>query len=133
MCDSLPLGGIQSILERGHVVCRPQLRSRSYRKSNLQLINGIEAMSKWTNCLHCGGEIRAEAEFCRHCGSSDSDGWSDGAVNGLDEASGPDEFDYESYVASEFGDHAAVTSTPWLWRLIAVMLLIMFFSGFLFF
>lgn len=92
-----------------------------------------QVKAKSMNCSHCGGEIREDAKFCRHCGSSDSDGWSDAAMHGSDEESDLDDFDYESYVASEFGDGSKATSTPWHWQLIALMLLTMFFLGLLFF
>jgi uncharacterized membrane protein YvbJ len=78
-------------------------------------------------CPHCGEEIREDAKFCRHCGSSDADGWRDEYDTDLDE------FDYDDYVAQEFSTTAANTQTRPIWRLVAVVLLIVFTFGYLFF
>jgi uncharacterized membrane protein YvbJ len=78
-------------------------------------------------CPHCGEEIREDARFCRHCGSSDADGWRDEYDTDLDE------FDYDDYVAQEFSTTAANTQTRPIWRLAAVVMLIVFTFGYLFF
>ena len=78
-------------------------------------------------CPHCGEEIREDAGFCRHCGSSDADGWRDEYDTDVDE------FDYDDYVADEFSTTVANTRTRPLWRLVAVVLLIVFTFGYLFF
>jgi uncharacterized membrane protein YvbJ len=78
-------------------------------------------------CPHCGAEIPADAKFCRHCGSSDSDGWRDEDPHDAHD----DDFDYEEYVQREFPDTVANTQTPPLWRLVAVVLLIVLVGGYL--
>ena len=78
-------------------------------------------------CPHCGGEIRSDAKFCRHCGSSESDGWRD------EYESDDEEFDYDDYISEEFGTSVTNTRTRPLWRLVAVVLLILFTGGYLLF
>ena len=76
-------------------------------------------------CPHCGGEIRADAHYCRHCGSSDSDGWRD------EFESDSDDFDYDEFVADNFSPSSFQTSIPRLWRIVAIVLLLLFLLGFL--
>jgi uncharacterized membrane protein YvbJ len=84
-------------------------------------------MSDMTACPHCGAEIAADANFCRYCGSSESDGWRDESESDVDD------FDYEEYVADNFGTSPHRTSIAPLWRLVAFVLLVLFLLGFLFF
>jgi sarcosine oxidase delta subunit len=76
-------------------------------------------------CPHCGEEIRADAKFCQHCGSSDADGWRD--ESGDD--AGDDDFDYDEFVEENFSGRATNTKTRPLWRLVAVVLLLAFLFG----
>ena len=80
----------------------------------------------WTPCPHCGAEIPANAKFCRHCGSSDSDGWRED-----EDWSDNDDFDYEQFVEDNFEGSMTNTQTAPLWRLVAVILLILFGIGYL--
>lgn len=50
-------------------------------------------------CPHCGNEIKADATFCRHCGSDRNTGWKEGA-----EFSDEELPDYEEILENEFGD-----------------------------
>jgi len=79
-------------------------------------------------CPHCGEEIRSDAKFCRHCGSSDSDGWREESDW---EEDAEDDFDYEEFVADHFEVGSTNTRTAPAWRLVAVILLILFALGFL--
>ena len=88
--------------------------------------------NQFVPCPHCGDDIKSDATFCRHCGSSDSDGWKE------DDDYGPDDDDaeYEQFVRENFPDDGvsgAYTNleTKSLWRLVAVILLLLFFFGFL--
>ena len=90
------------------------------------------------SCPHCGGDIRADAKSCRHCGSSDSDGWRDELDDGDDEFDefddgddgGDDDFDfdYDSFVEDEFPSGMTNTETAPLWRFVAVVLLLLIFG-----
>lgn len=78
-------------------------------------------------CPHCGGEIRSDAAFCRHCGSSDSDGWRE-----PEEFDGPlDDFDYDEFVSRELADSATRTEIRPIWRWVAVVLLMVLIASFL--
>jgi uncharacterized membrane protein YvbJ len=77
-------------------------------------------------CPHCGEEIRADARFCRHCGSSDADGWSE------EDETDMDDFDYEQFVEENFTTGSTNTRTRPLWRLVAVVLLLLFALGYVF-
>ncbi len=81
-------------------------------------------------CPHCGADIRANARFCRNCGSSDADGWREGWQ---DDGSDDDDFDYDAFVEENFSDRLTNPTTAPLWRLVAVVLLIIFVLGFLLF
>ena len=83
-------------------------------------------------CPHCGGEIKSDATFCRHCGSSDSDGWKDEYGDLADD----DDAEYDQYIRENFpedGISGAHTNlkTKAHWRLVAVILLLLFFFGYL--
>ena len=77
-------------------------------------------------CPVCGEDVPQGAQACPGCGSCPESGWSEAAAYdslGLPET----EFDYESYVAKEFGrGQAAPTkrSTGWAAALVIVLLLI---------
>ena len=86
-------------------------------------------------CQHCGEDIPADANFCRHCGSSDQDGWKDDAYDGVVD----DEFDYDEFVEENFPHQYAADGGPRgytnkntkpVWRLVAVLLLILFALGY---
>ncbi|MEM8668836.1 MAG: zinc ribbon domain-containing protein [Planctomycetota bacterium] len=89
-------------------------------------------MSDWVPCPTCGADIRADASFCRHCGASDSDDWNEDG----DWEEDHDEFDYDEFVQNEFGQgepgqSVTNTNTAPIWRLVAVILLIMIALGYL--
>ena len=53
----------------------------------------------WVACPHCGERIKANAKSCRHCGSDDATGWSEGTY--LDGIDLPEEGDYEDGLEAE--------------------------------
>lgn len=79
-------------------------------------------------CPHCGADISVTARFCRHCGSSDADGWREDEDDDF-----ADDFDYDDYVRQNFSETITNTQTRPLWRLVAVILLALFAMGFLLF
>ena len=74
-------------------------------------------------CPHCGGDIRNEASFCRHCGSSDADGWS------ADEYDAEDDFDYDQYVEDHHSTSVTSTTLSPIWRAVVVVLVIAFVAS----
>lgn len=73
-------------------------------------------------CPHCGADIDPAATFCRHCGSSESDGWKED----FDDDDEDDEFDYDRYVKDNHSRSVTNTSTHPLYRLTALILLAAF-------
>ena len=78
-------------------------------------------------CPHCGALLSEEAGFCRICGSSDADGWSD--ESGLSDAE--EDFDYDEFIQREFSGSVTQTAIPLYWRITAGVLLVLFLLGFL--
>ena len=78
-------------------------------------------------CPVCGEEVPAGARACPECGACEKSGWGDdSAADGLDL---PDEeFDYDQFVAEEFGSGSRKTPVQRLWWLVAVLVLIAFVS-----
>jgi ribosomal protein L40E len=96
-------------------------------------VKRINKMTHWTACSHCGAEISSSASFCRHCGSSDADGWRVDSPSSEIDSHEDEEFDYDSFVEDEFGNNDFVTQTSALWRWVAIALLVLFFMGLLYF
>lgn len=71
-------------------------------------------------CPHCGAELPARAKFCRHCGSSDEDGWKTES----DEIDADDDFDYDEYVREEFSENAVVSSKLKRWQIVVILLIL---------
>lgn len=74
-------------------------------------------------CPHCGADVPVGAPACRECGSDAETGWSEDAdvwsadiPTGYDEE---DEFDYEGFVAREFGGPRSVYG----WKKIAAIVI----------
>ncbi|MEA3213181.1 MAG: hypothetical protein QOE70_6238 [Chthoniobacter sp.] len=76
-------------------------------------------------CPVCGEEVSPNAKVCPECGACDKSGWrQDSIYDGLDL---PDEeFDYENFVAEEFGRGVKKAPVHWMWWAVAVILLLAF-------
>jgi hypothetical protein len=83
----------------------------------------------WVPCPHCGGDIRHDASSCRHCGSSDADGWRDDEYD--DQYGDGDDFDYEQYVEDNHSSSLTSTSLSPLWRAVIVVLVVAFVASLL--
>lgn len=84
-------------------------------------------MDHQTACSHCGETIDPEARFCRHCGSSDDDGWKEDDEGLLDD----DGFDYDEFVRDQLSDSRTSTTTRPVWRIVALVLLALIALGYL--
>ena len=79
-------------------------------------------------CPNCGADVPPRAKSCPGCGSDEKTGWSEEAhVGGLDL---PDEeFNYDEFVKREFGAKPVKPrGLSWLWWIVAVALIVVFFS-----
>lgn len=83
-------------------------------------------------CPNCGAEVPPRASACPECGSDYQTGWSDRAD--ADRLGLPDEeFDYNEFVEQEFGGKdPGRKRVPWLWWIIAGLLVIAFVLWWLF-
>lgn len=86
--------------------------------------------SKPDVCPQCGTEVPAEAAACPECGSDEQTGWSEQArYDSLDLPN--QEFDYDDFVAREFGpDQARSPRRGWVWW-VAIGLMLAALIGFL--
>ena len=82
-------------------------------------------------CPVCHEHVVARIRACPNCGSSADDGWGEGAgADGLDLPD--DEFDYDEFVAREFGGGSASSrgtrrdGSKVLWTLVAIGLAAVF-------
>lgn len=76
-------------------------------------------------CPVCGEDVPAKAKACPHCGACEKSGWNEdeSATDGLDL---PEEnFDYDKFVQDEFGAPAKRSGPALIWKITAVVLLIL--------
>lgn len=82
-------------------------------------------------CPNCGAEVPPNAKACPECGSCEETGWSDAAARdnlGLPE----EEFDYDDFVAREFGEgKPRQRPNARLWLVVGVLLIVLFLILFL--
>lgn len=71
--------------------------------------------------------ILERADFCRHCGASESSGWADTSEHyaGTDE----DDFDYDEFIANEFPDASQNIKRDWK-SLVVILVLVGFLLAF---
>lgn len=74
------------------------------------------------DCPVCGTEVRRGAKACPECGADERSGWKDDdAEDGLDLPG--EKFDYDEFIAQEFGTKKSKTSLTPIWWITAVILL----------
>lgn len=79
-------------------------------------------------CPFCGEKISRNASVCKHCGSDERTGWSDGTY--LDGIDLPEEVNYEELCENEFGPKKITRKSDW--KLITgILLLITIFLAFI--
>jgi zinc-ribbon domain len=76
-------------------------------------------------CPVCGESVPSNAKACPECGACEKSGWSeDAAYDGL---SAPEEdFDYDRFVADEFGGRRTMSRKEKFWWLVGVVVLVAF-------
>ncbi len=84
--------------------------------------------AKTFDCPVCGEDVPARAKSCPHCGACEKSGWADDADAGLGLT---DDFDYEKFTADEFGTPRKVGGKQLLWKITAIVLLLIALLGFL--
>ena len=77
------------------------------------------------DCPVCGKTVRAQAKACPHCGACEKSGWNEEAreADGLDLPD--DDFDYEKFTAEEFGTPRKLKRKEILWKIVAVVLVVL--------
>ena len=77
-------------------------------------------------CPNCGAEVPRNAKACPECGSCEETGWSEGAAgSGLDLPD--DEFDYDDFVAREFGEgKPRQRPNTKFWYIIGILVVVIF-------
>ena len=66
------------------------------RKRRKSIISNFE-------CPHCGELVASNARACPHCGSDEQTGWS----KDTDLQYESDDFDYDEFIANEFGERTS--------------------------
>ncbi|MDG2123346.1 MAG: hypothetical protein P8J87_06605 [Verrucomicrobiales bacterium] len=81
-------------------------------------------------CPVCGTEVFANAKACPECGADDRSGWREDAGEIDDHSAlnltGDDDFDYDKFVAEEFGSASHSSLSGKLWWIVAIILLLAF-------
>jgi uncharacterized membrane protein YvbJ len=85
------------------------------------------------SCPVCGEDVPAKARACPHCGACEKSGWNEEAsgADGLDLTD--DDFDYEKFTAEEFGSPRKLRGKELLWKVTAVVVLILMIVFFVLF
>ncbi|MDQ6626254.1 MAG: hypothetical protein M3Y69_09000 [Verrucomicrobiota bacterium] len=77
-------------------------------------------------CPVCGDDVPRRALACRNCGADHKSGWRDDAdtYDGVDLAD--DDFNYDEFVANEFGSGLKPSRVKTIWWITAIALLVAF-------
>ena len=75
-------------------------------------------------CPVCGQEVPARAVACPECGADHHSGWRENAesYDALDSAE--DDFDYDHFVAQEFGSSPKPAGVKVLWWITAIVVIV---------
>jgi len=75
-------------------------------------------------CPVCGEDVPSKALACPECGADEKSGWNEEAGSYTVDSS-EDEFDYDKFVAEEFGGKGAKkTGVQRFWWVVAVLVLV---------
>ena len=80
-------------------------------------------------CPICSEDVPLNAKACPSCGACEKSGWSgNDSADGLDLPETEDEFDYDKFLADEFGKGPRAAGTPRLWWVVAIIVLFAFLA-----
>jgi len=80
-------------------------------------------------CPNCGAAVPPNAKACPDCGSDEQTGWSETAA-AADLGLPDDSFDYDKFIAEEFGERTArPREVAWGWWIVALLLLALLLVG----
>jgi hypothetical protein len=80
-------------------------------------------------CPVCGEEVPPNAKACPECGACDKSGWkSKWEADGLDLPEAEEDFDYDKFLAEEFGSGPRRNGLPRLWWIVALVVLFAFLA-----
>ena len=81
---------------------------------------------KTFSCPVCDEDVPVKAKSCPHCGACEKSGWNEeaSAGDGLDLPS--EDFDYDKFTADEFGTPQRTQGKQLLWKVTAILLLVLF-------
>jgi hypothetical protein len=82
-------------------------------------------------CPVCGEDVPRNAVACPECGADHKSGWRDDAPT-YDGVDLPDEFNYEEFVQSEFGDEPRPRGISTLWWITALLVLLAMFAVYIY-
>ena len=77
-------------------------------------------------CPVCGEDVPRNASACQECGSDYESGWSDDTSNYGSLDLPDDQFDYDEFVKSEFGNSPRPRGLKPIWWVTAIVILIVF-------
>ena len=75
-------------------------------------------------CPVCGEEVPRGAVACPECGADHNSGWREGAEN--DDALPDDSFNYDEFVAQEFGSSPKPAGLQAFWWITAIIVIVLF-------
>jgi hypothetical protein len=83
-------------------------------------------------CPVCGEDVPHNALACPECGADHNSGWRDdaGVYDGVD--LGDEQFDYEQFVAEEFGSGPKPKHIRLIWWITAIAMLLAFLALYLY-
>ena len=76
-------------------------------------------------CPVCGEWVYRGQVACEECGACAKSGWkADSAYDGLDLPGDDDDFDYDAFIAEEFGEGQPKPPIPVFWWCVGIVLVI---------
>lgn len=74
-------------------------------------------------CPVCGANVPRKAKACPECGACDQTGWNEDANSYESDLPEQGDFDYDAFIAEEFGSPKKPKGKNLFWQVVAVILL----------